>query len=164
MGQEMPTAKGPIKVIRSLPGWHGAPIHLQGKLSVYSKAKHAIYTLPFTTDMTVAAFKASLCQAMRRPSCLPLRLYWAERLLEDEELLNMLTPETLLRVEIEESGQAAASTELKRVPERLPRPHKANSVDISPQLKTDLSDLSVPDLELRAKRRKANRRSVGSQL
>lgn len=157
MGQEMPTAKVPIKVIRPLPGWHGASIHLQGQVAVYSKAQQAIYSLPYTSNMTVAHLKTALCQVMHRPSWLQLSLYWAERLLEDWEGLAMITPETLLRVEMEESGQTAASAELKRVSERFSKPRKAKSVEIGVQLRTDLSDLSVPDLELRAKRPKATR-------
>lgn len=162
MGQEVPTAKGPAKAIRPLPGWHGAQINLQGQVAVYSKARHAIYSLPCTSNMTVSAFKSTLSRAMHKPS-LQLKLYWTDRLLEDWEELAMLTPETLLRVEIEESEQTAASTELQRVSESCPKPHKANSVELWP-LRTDLSDLSVPDLELRAKRPKAKRRSTGSQI
>lgn len=164
MGQEVPTAKAPVKLIKPLPGWHGTKITSHGKVAVYCEAKHTIYSLVFFETMTVAELKASLARTMHLSAWLQVRLYWGDRELEDSEKLNILTPDVLLRAEMNDSPQTlAVSTDLKRVSPHSPSSPKAKSVEICPQLRTDLSDLSVPDLELRARRRKGHR-SVGSQL
>ena len=172
MGQQPPSAsKSPVQWIKPLPGWYGTNIHAKGKVAVYSEATHAIYSVNYTANMTVRDFKVSVCRLMHRPPTLTLRLYMGDQLLSDIDSLDVLTPESLLRLEFlsEDSTSdtfVSEGEDCRRSPQTRSKTEvpKSASVDASREdyfsrvpLKTDLSDLAVPDLELKAgkpKRRK----------
>lgn len=160
MGQQQPAAKQPPQWIKPLPGWYGTSIHAKGRVSVYSEASHAIYSVAFSPEMSVKELKISVCRLLHRPPTMSIRLYLGDKVLGDGDSLEVLTPESLLRLELlsedSTSDTFVSDGDASRRQATSPAPKFSASLDSSQAayfakrpLRYDLSDLAVPDLELK---------------